>query len=269
MSNRIIILIVDDEIQIINSLKRVFYKSNYEILASTKPEEAMNIMDNSKFDIIICDYNMPDINGIEILEYAKKVIPDAIRILMTGYCDVNIAVSAINEGSVFYYISKPWKNEEVISVIHDAIEKKRRRNSQNDLYRIINESQNYLTEVTNKLNSIDKKDENKNIKVSVIEDDNILLINSKDILYLTANEGDIFIFTKNGYYRSHDSLNIWSKKLGEGFFRCHRSYLVNLEKIEKISPWFSGTYNIKLKNCKDNIPVSRGKIKALKDLLGI
>lgn len=254
MSDKMVILIVDDEIQIINALKRIFRKMDYEILAATMPEDAIHVINNKKLDIIICDYNMPNINGIDVLKHAKKVLPDVVRILMTGYCDVNIAISAINEGSVFYYISKPWKNEEVISVIQNALgalEKKRRQNDQNDLYRYINESQNYLAEVSNKLKSMDKKDEFKNLKVSVIEDENILLINSEDILYLAADEGDVLIFANGGEYRSHESLNIWSEKLDKNkFFRCHRSCLINLEKIEKITPWFNGTYNIKLKNCK-------------------
>ncbi len=270
MSDKTAILIVDDEAHIINALKRVFHKMNYEILSTTAPEEAINIMDDTKLDIVICDYNMPNINGIDVLKHAKNVSPDAVRILMTGHSDVNTAISAINEGSVFYYISKPWKNEEVISVIHNALRKKRSRNEQNDLFRYINESQNYLAEMSNKLKSLDRKDEYKNIKVPVLEDENILLIDSEDILYLTANEGDVLIFTKNGEYRSRESLNIWSEKFSDKrFFRCHRSYLVNLDKIEKISPWFNGSYNIKFKNSKDNIPVSRSNMKGLKDLLGI
>jgi two-component system response regulator LytT len=270
MSDKTVILIVDDEMHIINALKRVFHKMNYEILSTTMPKDAMDIMDNTKLDIVVCDYNMPIFNGIDVLKYAKKVQPDTIRILMTGYCDVNIAISAINEGSVFYYISKPWKNEEVISVINNALEEKRSRNEQIDLYRYINESQNYLVEMSNKLKSMDKENEFKNIKVSVLEDENILLINSEDILYLTASEGDVLIFTNGAQYRSRDTLNIWNDKLRKSrFFRCHRSYLVNLEKIEKISSWFNGTYNIQLKDCKENIPVSRGNMKELRELLGI
>lgn len=270
MSDKTVVLIIDDEIHIINALKRVLHRTDYELIASTQPEEAINILDSTKCDIIICDYNMPIISGIDVLKHARKVMPNAVRILMTGCSDANIAISAINEGSVFYYISKPWKNEEVISVIQNAFEKKRKQKERNDLYHYLNDSRSYLAEVADKLKAVDKMNEPKDTKFPVLEDDNILLINSSDILYLTATEGDVIIFTKSGEYRSHDSLNLWSKRLGESrFFRCHRSYIVNIENIEKISPWFNGTYNINLRNCKFNIPVSRVNMKALRKLFGI
>jgi two-component system response regulator LytT len=246
MTNKTVILIVDDEIQIINALRRLFHKMNYEIIEAATPENALSIINNTKLHVVICDYNMPNINGIDVLKHSKKVLPDAVRILMTGYCDIKIAISAINEGSVFYYISKPWKNEEVVSVIQsalDTLEKKQNLNKQ---------------KMTNNLK-----------KVAVLEDDNILLLNREDIFYLAADGGDVLIFANGEEYKSQESLNMWSGKLSENrFFRCHRSFIVNLEKIEKIFPWFNGTY-IKLKNCKDNIPVSRGNVRELKELLGI
>lgn len=270
MSDKAVILIIDDDIHIIDALKRLLHEINYTIIAVTTPEDAMCIMNSTKLDVVISDYSMPNISGIDVLKYAKKVQPDTARILMTGYCDLNIAISAINEGSVFYYIAKPWRNDEVISVIHDALESIRSRNSRNDLYRYINESQNYMAQMYTKLDSMDKIDGYKNLRVSVLEDENVILINREDILFLTANEGYVFIYANGREYRSHEPLNIWGKKLGSSrFFRCHRSYIINLEKIEKISPWFNGTYNIKLMNYKDNIPVSRENMKVLRELLSL
>ncbi|HOJ79322.1 MAG TPA: LytTR family DNA-binding domain-containing protein, partial [Clostridiales bacterium] len=103
-----------------------------------------------------------------------------------------------------------------------------------------------------------------------VNNEDIYLIYKRDILYITAAAGEVLVTTLQGTYRSRESLNSWIKKLDSGdFFRCHRSYIVNIEKIEKISPWFNGAYNLKLKDCRDIIPVSRENMKTLKDIFGI
>lgn len=275
MIDKASILIVDDEIQIVNALKRVIQLMNHEILTATGPEEAMRIMVDLKPDIVICDYNMPNINGIDVLKYAKKVIPNAARVLMTGYSDVSIAISAINEGSIFYYISKPWKNDDITSMIQRVLEmkhsqKEQSSQDQSSLGRIMNDNREYLTKVVDKLKIFDKMVEPNDLKFPILDDENIILVNSADILYLTAAGGDVLVFTVSGKYKSHDSLNSWNEKLSKSkFFRCHRSYIVNINKIEIISPWFNGTYNLKLTQCKENIPVSRENMKALRNILGI
>lgn len=267
MIGDITVLIVDDEIQIIHALKRTLHSTGYEILEATSPEAAMNILDNTRPDIIICDYNMPGMSGIDVLKYAKKVVPNAFRVLMTGHSDLSIAIAAINEGSIYYYIAKPWRNDELTSILQNIISKMRNQQEQSSFFHTFNE--NYLSEVVKKMNAINKKAENNEQKFPLLEEDTIVLVNSEDILYLTAMEGDVVVITVGGKYISHESLNSWSDKLENGsFFRCHRSYIVNTKKIEKISPWFNGTYNLKLKDCKDSIPVSRENMKFLRTMFG-
>ncbi len=276
------ILIVDDELRVINALKRVFDKNKYEIFSTTIPEDALNILNNNTVDIIICDHNMPNMSGIDVLKSAKDISPDAIRILITGYSDVNIAVSAINEGSIYYFFSKPWKNEEIIAVVEKAVIYKREQERKVSLYEVLNDSKEHLVEVAKQLKFVgnivegpvqEKKEvtQEKIIrKFPVKEDENIVLINPIEILYLMAINGDVFVITEMGKYKSSDSLNWWEKNLvRNNFFRCHRSYIINIDRIEKIIPWFNGAYNIKLKNVKENIPVSRGAMKKLKELLGL
>lgn len=270
MEKRMKILIIDDEINIINALKRVLIKFDYEIISTTNPEEGFEIIDSLDLDMVICDYNMPNINGIDLLKYSKEVRPGAIRILITGYYDADIAISAINEGNVFHYISKPWKNEEVIAIIQDGLKKRQEEVDQSNIYKYVNESYTYLSQMANIIEKSTKNKSDSASKFPVFEDETIVLINSKDILYMTSQEGNVFVYTDKGKYSSNDSLSTWESKLdSEKFFRSHRSYIVNIEKIEKISPWFNGSYNLKLANCKDNIPVSRSNAKVLKDIFGI
>lgn len=260
------ILIVDDDPKVIKALIRIFDKSKYEILFTTKPEDALDMLSN-EIDIIICDHNMPNITGIEVLKYAKEISPNTIRILITGYSDIEIAISAINQGSIYYFFSKPWKNVEIISVVKKAIRDKYEKDAKNSVYEVLNENKKHLLEITKGLKS--KKVENIK-KLPVREDEEIILINPIEISYLMAMGGNVVVTTDTGKYKSSESLNWWEKNLvGNIFFRCHRSYIVNLDKTEKIIPWFNGAYNIKLKNLNENIPVSRAAMKELKILLGL
>ncbi len=270
MSDKDVILIVDDEIQIINALRRVIKLMDHDVITATDPEDAMRIIDHSKPDIVICDYNMPKFSGVDVLKYAKDVIPNAARVLMTGHSDINIAISAINEGSIFYYIAKPWKNEDVTAMIKHALEKKHSQKDGSSLQHIIKDNREYLSKVVDKLQFFDRILEHNDSKFPILDDEDIIMVNSSDILFLTAMEGDVHVITVGGRYKSHDSLNAWSEKLGKSnFFRCHRSYIVNIDKIEKISPWFNGSYNLALTDCKESIPVSRENMKALRNILGI
>lgn len=134
MNDTTVVLIVDDEIHIINALKRVFRRMDCEVLSTTDPEDAISIINHSKYDIVICDYNMPGINGIEVLRHSRQVMPYAARVLMTGHSDINIAISAINEGSIFYYITKPWTTEQLSTMMQRAKESKIHTEDQTYLY---------------------------------------------------------------------------------------------------------------------------------------
>jgi len=271
------ILLVDDEIKIINALKRVLNKKEYEILSANTSMDAISILDNNKIDIIICDYSMPDIMGIDVLKYCKKEQPESIRILITGSCDINVAISAINEGNIFHYFSKPWKNEEILSVVKKSVEYKFEQEEKLLLYNFMEYSRKHTINELDKISSGTSKDmelmnENKLEKIlkkiSVWEDEDIILLDMIDIVYLSVDNGDVFIFTHNKKYKTKDPLNVWENKLNNNnFFRCHRSYIVNIDKIEKISPWFSGTYNLNLKKMQETIPVSRNYFKKLKSIL--
>lgn len=121
MKNKKSLLLVDDEINIIHSLKRILDEDKYNVYSTTVPEEALQIINNNELDVILCDQRMPRVCGIEVLLHARKKSPHTVRILMTGYSDINAAVSAINEGKIFHYFSKPWNDNEVIQKIDEAI----------------------------------------------------------------------------------------------------------------------------------------------------
>jgi sugar diacid utilization regulator/CheY-like chemotaxis protein len=122
MKNNPQILIVDDDLHIIKIIRRLLSKYKLNIYSTSSPIEAMEIIKVNNIDLIISDQRMPEMDGILLLSMVKEISPDTIRILMSGYTDVNILVEAINSGSIYQYIQKPWENDIFIRTIFKALE---------------------------------------------------------------------------------------------------------------------------------------------------
>ncbi|MEZ4886237.1 MAG: histidine kinase [Chitinophagales bacterium] len=115
------ILYVDDERQNLVSFKATFRK-HYTIFAAQSGEDAIEILRNHKIDLIISDQRMPEMTGVQLFEKILYEFPDAIRMVLTGYSDVQSIIDAINKGQVYYYITKPWKHDELKLVMDKALE---------------------------------------------------------------------------------------------------------------------------------------------------
>lgn len=144
------ILIVDDEIKILRAIKRVLSQYELEVNITTSPDEALQILKTQEIDLIISDQRMPTMEGIELLKMAKVITPSTIRILMSGYADTEVFISAINNGSIFYYVSKPWDNEKLIKIILDAIQTKNEQKEQEViLNQLLKNKDNWSAVITN------------------------------------------------------------------------------------------------------------------------
>ncbi|WDE10223.1 HD domain-containing phosphohydrolase [Thalassomonas haliotis] len=115
------LLLLDDEQSILNSLKRLLRKE-YQLVTFTEGQEALAYLKENHVDIMMSDMRMPNMDGAEFLSRAKKIIPNAIRILLTGYSDLESTIKAINEGGVYTYIGKPWDNEALQLTLAKAAE---------------------------------------------------------------------------------------------------------------------------------------------------
>ena len=113
------LLLLDDEEDIINALKRLL-RNNYEIIPFNKGDEALAYLQENHVDIIMSDMRMPKMDGAEFLAHAREIIPNAIRLLLTGYSDMDSTVKAINDGGVYTYISKPWNNQDLKLTLEKA-----------------------------------------------------------------------------------------------------------------------------------------------------
>ena len=117
MSDKLKILAVDDEKDNLDLLKRALRK-DYEVFSSTSPQEALVLLEDHDFHVILSDQRMPDMAGTEFLAQSLERQPSAIRILITGYSDIDAVIDAINKGSIHRFIKKPWRKEELIREIH-------------------------------------------------------------------------------------------------------------------------------------------------------
>jgi len=115
------ILYIDDEPNNLLSFKAAF-RLHFDIYTAALPTEAvMHLISHPDIKIIFCDQRMPDISGVDLLEQLKSLFPLPIRIMLTGYADIDSVIGAINKGSIFQYLKKPWKEEEVLFVIEEAL----------------------------------------------------------------------------------------------------------------------------------------------------
>jgi response regulator RpfG family c-di-GMP phosphodiesterase len=118
---KITILYVDDEMNNLISFKAVF-RIKYNVLTAISGEEAIKILKNNVVNIIITDQRMPQMTGVEFLESILDDYPDPIRILLTGYADMNAVIDAVNKGKIFHYLTKPWNEEELDITINRAFD---------------------------------------------------------------------------------------------------------------------------------------------------
>jgi signal transduction histidine kinase len=115
------LLIVDDERDVLDSLRHLFHRS-YRVLLAESGEEALAILAREDVHVILSDQRMPGMTGDAVLAEARKNHPDAIRMLFTGYADLEAVIRAVNEGNIYRYIVKPWDSAELESVIRQAVE---------------------------------------------------------------------------------------------------------------------------------------------------
>lgn len=147
MSNKKInILYVDDEVNNLVSFKATF-RIKYDVFTAESGEEAIKLLNENDINLIITDQRMPNMTGVEFLESILDTHPDPIRVLLTGYADMNAVIDAVNKGKIFHYLSKPWNEEELDMTIqrsYEVYQKRMKEKELNDKLSISNEQLEFL-----------------------------------------------------------------------------------------------------------------------------
>jgi two-component system NtrC family sensor kinase len=124
MGEPIRILCIDDEQNVLRSLTRLFIDDPYEILTATSGAEGLLILDRyGAVPVVISDYRMPGMNGVEFLSEVRKQWPETVRLVLSGYADTAAIVSAINEGQIYRFVAKPWNDDELRVTVANSLER--------------------------------------------------------------------------------------------------------------------------------------------------
>ena len=236
-------IIVEDELPAREELK-YFLNEEKEIKLIAEfdnPLDTLNFLENNTADIIFLDINMPDMNGISLGKIITKMYPDMKIVFITAYKDY--AVDAF-EIKAFDYLLKPYSESRIKNLLKSLV--------------------NVKTELTSSIKNSSLK------KITVNIDERLYVISLNDIDYIEASEKETLIFSYQKKYVSKIKISKWEEMLkGDNFYRCHRSFIVNLDKITEIEQWFNSSWIIKIKNYTTAIPVSRNNIRELKELFSM
>lgn len=114
------LLLVDDEPNIINALKRTLRRDNYSILTAGSGPEGLALLADYEVGVIISDQRMPQMTGVEFLRKVKALYPKTLRIVLSGYTELESVTRAINEGAIYKFLTKPWDDDQLREHIHEA-----------------------------------------------------------------------------------------------------------------------------------------------------
>lgn len=144
------ILCVDDEPNILSSLRRLFRTEGFQVRTAVGGAAGLALLESEPVDLVISDMRMPEMDGTEFLQQVRERWPDTVRLLLTGYSEVTSIIGAINRGEIYRYITKPWDDHDIVLIVRQSLERKaldlerkrleRLTVSQNDELKVLNTS---------------------------------------------------------------------------------------------------------------------------------
>ena len=203
------------------------------------PIDALKFLEDTKVNVAFLDINMAGLDGINLGKIIHKLNPDMKIVFITAYKEYGADAFELK---AFDYILKPYSEERIKTTLSNLL---------NEFH-----SQNIQKDDCSKIN-----------KLVVSEDDKFIFLSFDNIYYIEASDKECLIHTKNKVYSSKLKLSKLEELLpNKKFFKTHRSYLVNLDKISELEAWFSGSYVIKLEGLSETVPLSRNNLKSFKEL---
>lgn len=248
------VLIVDDEQLAIDELEFLLRAyDGIEIKGSyTSPKKALEYVLMNDVDVIFLDISMPEMDGFILAEALLRLRKPPYIVFVTAYDEYAIKAFEINAVD---YLLKPLTSDRLTKTVDKLVQLGPSEDAINAVQKVV--SQRYI--------------EKRAIRLPLWRDDRIHLISPESIAFMETKDGDTHIKTEKGDFISTETLGHYEEILQSyGFFRCHRSYLIRLESISEVIPWFNNTYQVKLSGYEeDEIPVSRRNVKAFKEHLNM
>lgn len=240
---RVKTIIIDDELPICDEIEYLLRREpDIEIAAKfTNSLEALAYISQSPCDLVFLDIKMPGMSGLELAQKLSYVRRPPFMVFITAFAEH--ALEAFDTPAVGY-ITKPI-------------------------------TQTSLTKVLEKVRGIMLRppapDKPASTKLCVLRDGKIIPLDRQEIVFVYVREKDVFIRTKTSEYTTSLTMQeVENMLLQPNFLRIHRQYLVNLDKVKEVIPWFHGSYLLRMDDLKsEEVPVSRAKSKDVKAWLGL
>ncbi|GGJ09472.1 LytR/AlgR family response regulator transcription factor [Paenibacillus hunanensis] len=256
--------------------------SNIEITGSFEDGlDVLRYVQDHEIDAIFLDINIPSLDGVLLAHNISKFSRKPYIIFITAYKEH--AAEAF-EIEAFDYILKPYSESRITSMLHKLEATYARDYMQADPGTASASSSASIPATALPQDGNDSVGSSRAFvrpsagtatpalqgKLSLWKNDNIHVISVDDVYYASASEKITEVFTRRDRYTVHASISDFQALLPDDyFFRCHRSYVVNMSKIREIVPWFNSTYLLRLHDLNDEVPVSRSKVKEFRQLMHI
>lgn len=247
------VVLVDDEQLSLDELSFILSKmSEIEIIGKfLNPLTALEFIKKSKPEIVFLDIEMPEIDGLTLAEKICKLDFSVSIVFATVFDKYAIRAFEIN---AIDYVLKPF-SEKRLALTMDKIDER------------YNSNKNIRLEQGMSLEKILNVGM---VKLPLWKEECIFLVHPRDILYCTVLNKEVFVFTRKATYTTHYTLNqLGNKLINQNFFRSHKSYLVNLDRIYKIVPWFNSTFVLQIEDWEEEVPVSRHYVKEFRRILNM
>lgn len=209
MSNKV--LFVDDESNILSTIKRQFRNIEYKLLFANSGKEGLEVLKNEEVSVIISDMKMPEMDGARFLEQAKDIQPECVKIVLSGHAEIDTVLDSINRGNIWRFVTKPWDKDELKIAIDNAVELYQSRMREKNLIVSLKQKTRELDELNKSLDKkvkdrtwlINERSEILNMLLEEPDTDLIIerlcrtlsLIVKKDVVVIT--NGDIFSNNSN------------------------------------------------------------------------
>lgn len=217
--------------------------------------EALKLVEELRVDLIFLDIKMPKISGMELARILmdRKNCPGIV--FVTAYDQFALEAFQVN---AIDYLLKPIDRKELARIMEKKVY---------SLRESVEEEEEKMEKL---LNYMDRnRDEGLN-KLTVHHKDRMIPLNFKDIIYISVEDKNTIVRTGDNKYFINSTLNdIYEKLDSRKFFRCHKSFIVNLDYISSIEPWFNATFNLRMKHIDEVIPLSRSHAKEFKCIMNM
>ncbi|UXY12373.1 LytTR family DNA-binding domain-containing protein [Kosakonia sp. ML.JS2a] len=240
------VIIVEDEILAQQELSWLIKAHSQMEIVGTFDDglDVLKYLQHNKVDAIFLDINIPSLDGVLLAQNISQFAHKPFIVFITAWKEH--AVEAF-ELEAFDYILKPYQESRIISM----------------LQKLENTWQQQTGTAAN-------PQPRENATINLVKDERIIVTSIHDIYYAEAHEKMTFVYTKRESYVMPMNITEFCSKLPTAhFFRCHRSYCVNLDKIREIEPWFNNTYILRLRDLEFQVPVSRSKVKEFRQLMAL